>query len=790
MSFEDSPGYQELRRVVGERSGGIIAVVGAGLSTQCGLPTWKRLSQLLLDDVEAYVKTQEESGAKLDISLNIESLRRDNDLWKVMYRVKAVLQKTPFENAVRRHLFYNNQPLPPTIMVNLWRLGIKGIITPNLDSLAEDAFAQCFSKGVDVSTATTQKYLEFLGDERRFVFHPHGQLGETGSWILTPDDLIKLLADAAYKSWWDHVISSRNLVFLGVNESDVSLKSYILNNSSNRRHFVVAPASAMGRLFLLQEAGFQHVPYAVMHHASGEEDHSELSILIENLVNITPVEIVPPAAYEGTTRAVSDLPPPGDMQGYPIETIRQIMNAAVASILPEESDTSDQTLVVFDSLRKKYLSLFNLAASVEPDSEYDELHGYHIEDVIGEGAFGRVYRAVQPAEKRIFAIKVIHPQMVSSGMHLNAFRRGAYAMRLLTRNRVSGMVEFKEAFEVPFSIVMEYVDGQDLEKAIECGQLRSLLERLRVVRRVAEVIHAAHSLKEQVLHRDLKPGNVLLSGYSYEREDPNTYIKLVDFDLCWHKYATAETIVHQKGSRGYAAPEMFDRSLGSTRSASVDVYSLGMLLYYVLTNDHPLPGMTERGNFLSELAEEIRHRHKLSWRALGWHLARTVEVATRYKPKERCSVPDFISMVDTAIAMESNQHVSTYLPIIGMQIIESVVGMGATVDSSDYGRVMIYKRNEKYLKCELTSVGKGFSVVIMIRIPKDERLTGSNQTKRDKRVEKKVRQQVDPKYTLHWTADNSKREVFISNKFPSISLRGITAFCSALEFVWKEIEHD
>src|SRR5208337_4287732 len=109
--------------------------------------------------------------------------------------------------------------------------------------------------------------------------------------------------------------------------------------------------------------------------------------------------------------------------------------------------------------------------------------------------------------------------------------------------------------------------------------------------------HSAHSIREQVLHRDLKPGNVLLEGYSYEEEDPIRYVKVVDFDLCWHKYATAQTIVHHKGSRGYAAPEMFDHSLGSSRKASVDVFGLGMLLYFVLTDNHPIPGMTERRTF-------------------------------------------------------------------------------------------------------------------------------------------------------------------------------------------------
>ena len=791
MNFTKSPGYCALQKALSERPGDFVAVVGAGLSAASGLPTWQQLSLSLINEAEAFSKSQERRGTPLDISPNFEKLKRDSDLWKTMAAVKTVLQGAAFEAAIKRHLRYENPPTPPNSLINLWKIGIKGVVTPNLDSLAADAFACCFRRGVDVSSAmNTTRYLEFIGDERRFVFQPHGQLGNPGSWVMTPDALATILKDASYKSWWDRLLASRNLIFLGVNESDVSIKSYILDNSSNRSHFVIAPDSSATRFTILKEVGFQHVPYRIRRQTStGGDDHSELEELIESLVGLTQQEVIPPAAYEGDPGSISDLPTPEELQGFPIEKTRHLLNAAVASILPEEGDVESEALAVFDKLRRRFLLAFTSAAAVDPKSEYNMLHGYRILDVIGEGAFGRVYLAEWPSDGKKVAIKVIHPQMLSSGGHLNAFRRGAHAMRLLTKKQVSGMVPLVQAFEVPFSIVMEYVEGLDLEKAIDGHRVGNLASRLRIIRRVAEVVHAAHSIREQVLHRDLKPGNILLSGYSYEDEDPVNFVKVVDFDLCWHKYATAETIVHHKGSRGYAAPEMFDRRIGSTRRSSVDVYGLGMLLYFVLTGNHPTPGMTARPSFETELAKDIRQRYRLQWSSLGWHLARTVAVATNNVPTDRCTLPDMIAMLDNAISLEDGEACDTYLPIVAMQVIEAVVGVGVEVRFDDFRRIIEHTWRYKLLRCVLSSTPPGFLVTTTVRMTKDKGVAGCDQEKRDHKVADRIRKEANSKnFQFQWEANRSMREAIISHRFSSFRLKELGNFSDVLRRTWEEID--
>jgi len=596
--------------------------------------------------------------------------------------------------------------------------------------------------------------------------------------------------DSNYKAWWDRLLASRNLLFIGVDESDISIRSYIIENISSRPHYVIAPETASSRLDILQHLGFHHVPYevAVLEH-DNYEDHSQLQILIESLIGLKPAEVIPPSAYEGAKGSIDALPNPEVLQSYPIEEARRLLNAAVASILPEKGDAQKQSLIEYDYLRRKYLISFASAAAVDPNSEYSVLHGYKIVSLIGEGAFGKVYLAEHPDNGSKVAIKVIHPQMISSGEHLNAFRRGAYAMRILTQRNVEGMVELKQAFEVPFSIVMEYVEGWDLENAIENRAINSFTLKLNVIRRVAEIVHSAHSIREQVLHRDLKPGNVLLKGYVYDDASPKDFVKLVDFDLCWHKYATAETIVHHKGSRGYAAPEMYDKKVGSTRRASVDVFSIGMLLYFLMTGKHPIPGMRENSSFEREFANIIRHRYKLQWTALGWFIARIVMISTNNTPSERCTLPDFIAMLDTAISLAKDKPYDTYLPILNMQIFEFVIGPESDVIINDYGRFIEYRRGAKIITSELYATPPGFSMDVLIQVTKDVGLDGKDHPKRDEKVRQRIEKELSEASCVYdWKADRSMREINISHKFKKVEYRELKVVAKAIKSSWEEIE--
>lgn len=789
MSFSESAGYRELKKVAAEQPRDIVAVIGAGMSAQCGLPTWLQLKDHLLHDAEQRQSRFRAEGAPLASTIDIEKLSASKDLWAVMKAINDFLPKSEFEAAIKRQLRHDNPPSPPTALVDLWKIGIKGIVTPNLDNLAADSHARCYGLNVDKSTLLNSvDYTRFLSDDRRFVFQPHGDISQPKSWVFTDNKLQEVISDTRYREWWRQLLSSKNLVFLGINESEFSIKTYVLDNPCGRMHFVVAPYKAESRLQLFNDANFIHVPYSCS-NADGRPPHSEVADLVESLVDLQPAEITPPAAFGGVTLPLADLPAPSELRLLSIEDIRSKLNAAVASILPRESDAEQDRLQDFDNLRKEYLESFNVAATVEPKTKYDLLHGYCVLDTIGEGGFGKVFRAKCKHGGGDVAIKVIHPQMLSQGKHLNAFRRGAYAMKLLTDAGVDGLVRLREAFEVPFAIVMDFVEGMDLESAIESKLLTTLQRKLEVVRRVAQVVHAAHSTKDQVLHRDLKPGNVVFEGFEYEDCSPDNYVKLVDFDLCWHKYATAETVIHHKGSRGYAAPEMFDKSLGNTRRASVDVYGLGMLLYFVLAEKHPTPGMQQTQSFVSDVTRDLRHKYQMEWSALAWHLARIIEIATRKDANSRCSLSDFIAMLDTAICLDSDGNASAYLPVIGMQIMEDILHRTDNVDIRDYGREVVHAAGPKVIVLSLNGDEFGLLVQATITRTKDEATEGSHEERRDRRVRERIERLArDAGFEAECTANASNRIAILTRRLKSTDKSSVRGFSEVVEVIWREID--
>ena len=153
------------------------------------------------------------------------------------------------------------------------------------------------------------------------------------------------------------------------------------------------------------------------------------------------------------------------------------------------------------------------------------------------------------------AIKLLLPEIRNKRDYLNSFRRGVRSMRILTQRKVKGMVKFREAFEIPACVIMEYVDGPTLEEAMKHGLLDSLPKCLDILVRVGEIVHNAHNLEERVLHRDLKPANVILRNH-YKMDDPVDVVVL-DFDLSWHKGALDISVVH--GQERRATPHLNKR---------------------------------------------------------------------------------------------------------------------------------------------------------------------------------------------------------------------------------------
>jgi len=206
---------------------------------------------------------------------------------------------------------------------------------------------------------------------------------------------------------------------------------------------------------------------------------------------------------------------------------------------------------------------------------------YELLKEIGRGGQGVVFRARQRSLNRTVALKVIGLGHWATEAHLKRFRREAEAAASLDH---PGIVPIYEVGERDGSCYfsMKFVEGGQLDEVVRCKPL-SIRETVELIAKVARTVHYAH--EHGILHRDIKPGNILLDG----KGEPH----LTDFGLARlvEVESTVTRTLEVLGTPSYMAPE---QATGSSTQVTrpTDVYGLGAVLYQLLTGHPPFAGGT------------------------------------------------------------------------------------------------------------------------------------------------------------------------------------------------------
>lgn len=221
-----------------------------------------------------------------------------------------------------------------------------------------------------------------------------------------------------------------------------------------------------------------------------------------------------------------------------------------------------------------------------PDLSGTAHGGLDLKEVIGRGGMGTVYRAFDPALRRYVAVKMLRSAGALSITDRAGFRFEAEAVASLDHPHIVKVYSFGERDGVPF-IVMPILSGGSLAdrlKTLESGRL-SPPDAARLLRAVAHGVHHAH--QRGLIHRDLKPGNILLD----ECDRPH----VADFGLARAVDASASGTI--AGTPAYMAPEQCQGEKGLT--TAVDVWALGAILFELLTGRPP---------FVAENAQSVMRR--------------------------------------------------------------------------------------------------------------------------------------------------------------------------------------
>ena len=211
----------------------------------------------------------------------------------------------------------------------------------------------------------------------------------------------------------------------------------------------------------------------------------------------------------------------------------------------------------------------------DPDLELkgEALRGYRLLEQIGEGAFGVVHRAVQPQVGREVAIKAIHPDLANHPDFVRRFEREAQLVARLEHPHIVPLYDYWREPDAAY-LVMRLLRGGSLDDLIEQGPIDAS-QAAGIFDQVAAALSAAHG--QGVVHRDVKPGNVLLD------EQGNAY--LTDFGVALDAGSPEKTMgTMLRGTPAYLSPEQIRLEPASPRS---DVYALGIVLYEMLTGSYP-----------------------------------------------------------------------------------------------------------------------------------------------------------------------------------------------------------
>jgi serine/threonine protein kinase len=211
---------------------------------------------------------------------------------------------------------------------------------------------------------------------------------------------------------------------------------------------------------------------------------------------------------------------------------------------------------------------------------------YEIIEELGHGAMGTVYRAKDPAMDRVVALKtIIAVALVSQqGTEFRErFYREARAAGKLAHPGIVPVFDVGEHEGLPF-LVMEFIAGRTLEDAAKSGERLTLERVCEIGQQVAEALGYAH--RNGVVHRDIKPANILLTSVAtYGIERP----KITDFGVA--KLAAGSTTMSGQmlGTPAFMPPEQFT---GAPVDGRADIFSLGVILYWLATGEQPFPGET------------------------------------------------------------------------------------------------------------------------------------------------------------------------------------------------------
>lgn len=629
--------YRELRDTIAERSRPVVAFVGSGLSAHAGLPSWAGLKSRLLQELREKAARAASVTDARKLAEEVDSIAGMNNPWAAFGRLESALGRTTYQAIIRNSLSPADMLDIPPAYNSLWRTPIQGVVSVNLDNFVKRSFSEVYP-GRDLKWFIghqAARLAKILHSGHPFAYNLHGSIDDTQSWVFTSDQLRALYRTSGYKSMLTGIFTSYTIFFLGISVDDTAvgspLEQLARSGIQGPTHYWLTDRNDSATESWAEDAGIRLLPYI-----SVGNNHSIVAEVLTDLSSAVGTEIEAPPVLLPSGGVALPLPSPEELVVKPLPEIRQLLNDRAVQLLegPDGENAYDQFLL-------EYEEAVHRAWFIPSTPGHKELFGYRLGERVARGAFGQVYRSLDQQGREV-AVKVLLEEIMHDSKLLASFRRGVQAMRILKQHHADGMVTYERASEIPTFVVMEWIEGPNLAEAKEARLLDDWTEILWVSYELATIIKRAHDLPERVLHRDIRPANIMLKNGWLNYADWELVV--LDFDLSTYRGARQKSVLAKESALGFLAPEQLEieHSPYSTRNAAVDSFGVGMTLLLLCGGIEPEAYAQRRPDFEGVVADAVSKPGNTSWLSLPKRFARLILQTTRDEQPRRWDLAQII----------------------------------------------------------------------------------------------------------------------------------------------------
>ena len=271
---------------------------------------------------------------------------------------------------------------------------------------------------------------------------------------------------------------------------------------------------------------------------------------------------------------------------------------------------------------------------------------YEILEQLGGGGMSLVYKAKDKFLNRLVTVKVLRSVYTSDDDFVHRFHREARAVASLSHPNIVNIHDIGQQDEIHY-LVMEYIDGNNLKNFMQKNKEMCFREVANIIGQICDALQHAHD--NNIVHRDVKPHNILITN--------DSRVKLTDFGIAIE--TTSGTITNDDmvmGSVHYISPEQVK---GEVATFSSDIYSLGVILYEMLTGKLPFTGDTPIAVALKHVQEEPERPFKIN-PSIPEELEQVVMKAMEKDPQKRYeSAKKLKEELEAAVAKTSDKFVVT-----------------------------------------------------------------------------------------------------------------------------------